>query len=107
MDQRQASLNIIPASDTLEPPRVRVQRPRLEIAVREGFRNSPVADDQHGLASDRQPIRDRETADDGLGQMADQLDARFAIATVREDDPYRRAEAEDFPGGRDGCASSA
>ncbi len=29
--------------------------------------------------------------------MADQRDARFGIATVCEDDPCRRADAEDFP----------
>ena len=97
MDQRQASLNIIPVSDTVESPRVRVQRPGLEITIGEGFRPSPVADDHRGIASDRKPIRDREAADDGLGQVADQRDACFAIATVREDEPCRRADAEDFP----------
>ena len=34
------------------------------------------------VASDRKPIRDRKSADDGLGYMADQPDACLAIATV-------------------------
>ena len=97
MDQRQASLNIIPVSDTVESPRVRVQRPGTEITIGEGFRPSSVADDHRGIASDRKPIRDRKAADDGLGQVADQRDARFAIATVREDEPCRRANTKDFP----------
>ena len=96
MDQRQASLNIIPVSDTVESPRVRVQRPGLEITIGGRFR-FPVADDHRGIASDRQPIRDRKAADDGLGQVADQRDACFAVATVREDEPCRRADSEDFP----------
>src|SRR5208337_3492472 len=50
MDQRQASLNIIPVSDTVESPRVRVQRPGTEITIGEGFRPSPVADDHRGIA---------------------------------------------------------
>src|SRR5208283_1578733 len=97
MDQRQASLNIIPASDTVEPPRVRVQRPSLEITIGEGFRPSPVADDQRRVASNCHPIRDRKAADDGLGQVADQRDACFAVATIRKDEPCRRADAEDLP----------
>src|SRR5271165_1315297 len=58
-------------SGVLELARVGVERPGTKITIREGFRPSPVPDDQHGLASNRQPIRDRKTADDGLGQVAD------------------------------------
>ena len=81
----------------LELARVGVECPGTEITIREGFRPSPVADDYRGISSDRKPIRDRKAADDGLGQVADQRDACFAVATVREDEPCRRADAEDFP----------
>ncbi len=64
----------------LELARVGVECPNTEITIGEGFRPSPVADDHRGIASDRKPIRDREAADDGLSQVADQRDACFAIA---------------------------
>src|SRR5271157_1141026 len=97
MDQRQASLNIIPASDTVELPRVRVQRPGLEVTIGEGLRPSPIADDQRGLASDRQPVRDRQAADERICQPVNQGGPLAGITMVREDETPLSANTEDFP----------
>src|SRR5271157_288277 len=84
-------------SSVLELARVGVECPGTEITIGEGFRPSPVSDDHRGIASDRKPIRDRKPADDGLSQVANQSDAFFGTATIREDEPRRRVDAEDFP----------
>src|SRR5271157_2487203 len=97
MDQRLSSLNIIPASDTVEPPRVRVQRPGLEITIGEGFRPAPVADDQRGFTLDRRPVRDRQAADERTCQPVNQGGPLAGITMVRKDETRMSANTEDLP----------
>src|SRR5437899_1960468 len=81
-------------SDAVEPPRVGVQRPSLEVAVGEGVRTAPVANDERGLPRDGEPIGDREPPDQGVGQSSDQYRPLLNVATICEHDPERGADAE-------------